>query len=127
MSSDKDVSGIGAARAFSPRDCSGLMTLAQLEPSAQAPCTRTMLAGGLTAGMAAARLRDAGSSAEEIAHALCDLRRMRFQRKMPGVEEANDGVGHVALESLGARRKEEGIVLAPHGEEGRPVGAEVIL
>src|SRR5580704_10513275 len=105
MSSDKDVSGIGAARAFSPRDCSGLMTLAQLEPSAHAPWTSTMLAGVSIAGMAILRMRDAGSSAEEIAHGLGDLRRVRFQRKVSGVEEANDGVGHVALEGLGARRE----------------------
>src|SRR5262249_486943 len=44
MSSDSDVSGIGAARTFSPLDCSGLMTWPQLEPSAHAPWTSTTLA-----------------------------------------------------------------------------------
>src|SRR5262249_33129540 len=39
-----EVSGIGAARTFNPLDCSGLMTSAQLEPSAQAPWTSATLA-----------------------------------------------------------------------------------
>lgn len=43
MSSDKDVSGIGAAIALMPLDCSGAMTRSQPEPSAQAPWTRTTL------------------------------------------------------------------------------------
>ena len=43
-SADRDVNGIGAARALSPLDCSGLITWAQLEPSAHAPWTRTTLA-----------------------------------------------------------------------------------
>ena len=41
---DSDVNGIGAARVLNPMACSGLMTWVQLEPSAQAPWTSTMLA-----------------------------------------------------------------------------------
>jgi hypothetical protein len=37
--------------------------------------------------------------------------------KMPGLEEADDGVRDVALERLRARRQEERVVLAPHCEE----------
>src|SRR5262249_61891833 len=52
---------------------------------------------------------------------------MRLQREMPGVEKAHERFRNIAFEGLGARRQEEGIVLAPHREEGRLVGAEVRL
>jgi hypothetical protein len=56
-----------------------------------------------------------------------DLRGMRFQREVPGVEEADNCSRNVVLECLAAWRQEERIVLAPHGEERRLVGAEVGL
>src|SRR6201986_2606606 len=52
---------------------------------------------------------------------------MRLQREVPGVEESHVRLGNVAFEGLGARRQEEGIVLAPYREEGRLVGTEVLL
>ena len=52
---------------------------------------------------------------------------MRLQREVSGVEEAHDRFRNVAFEGLGARRQEEGIVLAPYCQERRPVRAEVIL
>ena len=64
---------------------------------------------------------------QEIADGGRDLGGMGFQREMAGVEEAHDRLRHVALERLGARRQEERIVLAPHRQEGRLVGAEIVL
>src|SRR6516164_7501553 len=46
---------------------------------------------------------------------------------MTGVEEAYDRVRDVALERLGALRQEKRVVLAPHRQEGRLVGAEIVL
>src|SRR5258708_40096500 len=52
---------------------------------------------------------------------------MRLQREMAGVEEANERTGNIAPESLGAGRQKERIVLAPHRQQWRLVGAEVVL
>src|SRR5207248_7342269 len=52
---------------------------------------------------------------------------MRLQREMPGVEKAHERFRNIAFEGLGTGREEEGIVLAPHREEGWLVGAEVRL
>src|SRR2546426_300537 len=46
---------------------------------------------------------------------------------MAGVEEPYLSVVVVALERLGARRQEEGVVLAPYRQQRRPVRAEVFL
>src|SRR5262249_42628267 len=56
-----------------------------------------------------------------------DLRGVGLQREVAGVEESDQCVRNVALERLRTRRQEERIVLAPHREEGRLVGAEVLL
>ena len=56
-----------------------------------------------------------------------DFRGMRFQREMAGVEEAHHGARNIALEGFSAGRQKERIVLAPHGEQGRLVRAEVLL
>src|ERR1700732_5479004 len=68
-----------------------------------------------------------GSGCEEVTDGCRDLRGMRFQREVPGVEEADNCSWDVALECLRAARQEERIVLAPHGEERRLAGAEVGL
>jgi hypothetical protein len=52
---------------------------------------------------------------------------MRFQREMAGVEEADNRTRIVPLESLGAGRQKERVVLAPHRQERRLVRAEVFL
>ena len=52
---------------------------------------------------------------------------MRFQGEVAGVEEANKRTRIVPLERLGARRQKEGIVLAPHRQERRLVGPEILL
>src|SRR5262245_54968531 len=52
---------------------------------------------------------------------------MRFQREMAGVDEADDGPGHVAFERLGTGREEERIVPAPDRQEGWLVRSEVLL
>src|SRR5271156_5324976 len=69
----------------------------------------------------------AGSVGEEFADGRGDLRGVRLQREMAGIEEADDRVRNVALERLGARRQEERIILAPHRQEARLVGAEIFL
>src|SRR5262249_10189634 len=67
------------------------------------------------------------SAGKEVANGRGDLRGVGFQREMPGVEEADNGVRDVALERLGARRQEERVVLAPHREERRLVSPEILL
>src|SRR5260221_8052168 len=67
------------------------------------------------------------SAREEFAYRRRDLRGMRLQREMASVEEAHRRVGDVALERLGAWRQEEGIVLSPHRQERRLMGAEILL
>src|ERR1700749_655130 len=69
----------------------------------------------------------APSGFEEVADRCRDLLGVRFECEMAGVEEANDRIRNVAFESLRASRQEERIVLSPHREERRLVGAEVIL
>src|SRR5262249_4092341 len=64
---------------------------------------------------------------QEIADDLADLARMRLQREVTGIEEADDGGWHVALERLRARRQEERIVPAPHGEERWFEVSEIVL
>src|SRR2546425_9210000 len=60
------------------------------------------------------------SGREEVADRGRDLCGMRFQREVTRVEEADDCTRNNALERLGARRQEEGVVLAPHREQRRP-------
>ena len=67
------------------------------------------------------------SAGEKIADCLRDLGSMRLQREMTGVEKADLRLGNVAPEPLGAWRKEERIVLAPHRQKRRLVRAEVVL
>ena len=42
-----------------------------------------------------------------------DLRRVRFQSEMAGIEKMDLGIRQIALIGLGAGWQEEGIVLAP--------------
>src|SRR5262245_24787678 len=67
------------------------------------------------------------SGCAEVTDRRRDLSRMRFQREVARLEEADHGTWNVALERLGARRQEKRIVLAPHREERRPSRAEVFL
>src|SRR5476649_3086442 len=71
--------------------------------------------------------QEPGSSRKEFTDCRGDLLRMRFQREVTGIVEANIGVGDVPLERLCARRKEERIVLSPHRQKARLVLAEVRL
>src|SRR5262245_18915135 len=64
---------------------------------------------------------------EEVADRRGDLCRVRFQREVPRIEEAHDRTRKIALERLGAGRQKEWIVLAPHRQQRRPVGAEVVV
>ena len=64
---------------------------------------------------------------QEIADDLRDFGAVRLQREVAGVEEANLCLRNVALKRLGARRKEEWIVLAPDRQKRRLVRAEVVL
>src|SRR5471030_3355614 len=71
--------------------------------------------------------QEPGSSRKEFTDCRGDLLRMRFQREVTGIVEANIGVGDVPLERLCARRKEERIVLPPHRKKPRLVLAEIRL
>src|ERR1700757_4659661 len=50
-----------------------------------------------------------------------------LQGEVARVEEADLGVGEVALEGFGPGGQEERVVLTPHREQRRPAGAEVLL
>src|SRR5262249_54956335 len=65
--------------------------------------------------------------AKEVAHRRADLRGVGLQREVAGVEEAHDRVWDVASEHLGPLRQEKRVVLAPHRQEGRLVGAKILL
>src|SRR5262245_45974891 len=64
---------------------------------------------------------------QKAANAVRDLASMGFEREVAGVEEADDSTGIVPLERLATRRQEERIVLAPHRQQRRLAGAEVVL
>ena len=64
---------------------------------------------------------------EKISNRAGNFLMVRFQGEVSGVEEVHFGVGVVALECLGARRQEERVILAPHGEQRRALCAEVLL
>src|SRR5215813_573149 len=84
-------------------------------------CSMTM------ARIAVLQVIDTWAGRKEVADCRRDLGRMRFQREVPRLHEADDGTRNVPLERLRARREEERIVLAPHREKRRPVRAEVFL
>jgi alpha/beta hydrolase fold len=64
------------------------------------------------------RINVARFSFQEIADALSDFARVRFQREVAGVEEAHDRTGNITLERLGAGRQKERVVLAPRRQNG---------
>src|SRR5260370_40182089 len=66
-------------------------------------------------------------SSQEVADGRCDLAGVGVEREMPRVEEPDFGVAVVALESLRTGRQEERVVPAPHGEQRRLAGTEVLL
>src|SRR5262245_6777933 len=66
-------------------------------------------------------------SAKEIPYRRADLRGVGLQREVAGVQKAHLRVGDVAPVGLGPLRQEERVVLAPHRQEGRLVGAEILL
>ena len=67
------------------------------------------------------------STAKERANFGRDLRCVRFEGEVSGIEKADNGVWNVAFERLRAGRQKEGIVLAPYGEEARLVSTEIGL
>jgi hypothetical protein len=66
-------------------------------------------------------------SFQKITGAFSDFAGMRFQGEVAGVEKADNRTGIIPLERLGAGRHEERVVLAPHRQKWRLVGAEVFL
>ena len=64
---------------------------------------------------------------QEISDAFGDLTGMSFQRKVAGVEEADDCIWNIALERIGAGWKKERVVLTPGHKKRRLMGAEVVL
>src|SRR5580658_187497 len=64
---------------------------------------------------------------QKFPHRGGDLREVRFERKMPRLQELNRRVWVVSQECLGARRNEIWIEFAPHGQEGRLRRSKVLL
>src|SRR5215469_5878063 len=64
---------------------------------------------------------------EKLADRGGDLLGVGLQGEVTGIDEADVGVGDVALEGLGPGRQEKRVVPAPHREQRRPAGAEVLL
>src|SRR5271156_845368 len=67
------------------------------------------------------------ASSQEIADALGNFPAMGLQCEVAGIEEANDRVRNVALESFGPRRQEERIISAPHRQKRWPMHAKITL
>src|SRR5262245_60168977 len=70
---------------------------------------------------------ESDDSAEKVSHRRGDLRGVGVQREVAGVEDAHKCVRNVALERLGPMRQEERVVLSPHRQEGRLIGAKILL
>lgn len=66
-------------------------------------------------------------AAKKIANGSRNFLSMRLQREVPRVVKMHFGGWVVPPKGLGARRKEERIVLAPDSQNGRPFCAEVFL
>src|SRR5690242_658008 len=64
---------------------------------------------------------------EEVLHRGGNVEHVRLRRKVSSVEELNRRVRKVLPERLCARRNEEGIVLAPDGQEGRLRSTKVLV
>src|SRR5215470_16190803 len=67
------------------------------------------------------------SARKEFADGRGNLRGMCLEREVTRIDEAHDGVGHVAFEGLGTPRQKERIVFTPDRQKGRLVRAEVRL
>src|SRR5215831_2235092 len=64
---------------------------------------------------------------QELTDFVANLTRVRLQREMPGLKEMDLGIRIVALESFGAGRQEEWIVLSPNREQRWLPRAEIVL
>src|SRR5215471_8776068 len=64
---------------------------------------------------------------EEVADDDNDLRSLAFEREMTGFEQVDLGIRIVLPECLGAGGHEKRIVLAPHGQQRRPLCTEILL
>ena len=66
-------------------------------------------------------------ASKEIADDVRDFWPLAFECEMPGIKQTDFGVWIVALESLGAGRQEEGIVLTPYSKNRWPSCTDVLL
>src|SRR5215467_2667567 len=64
---------------------------------------------------------------EEVADDDRDLWSPAFKREMTGFEQMDLGIRIVLPECLGSGGQEKWIVLAPHGQQRRPLGPEILL
>src|SRR5262244_3134932 len=69
----------------------------------------------------------AKSVSEEPADCRGDLVTVCLERKVSGVKKEHICVRYVAFECLRTSRQEKRIVLAPHGEQRRPMRAKIRL
>src|SRR5580658_5152462 len=56
-----------------------------------------------------------------------DFGGVRFQREVPGVEEADECAWNIPLEGFGSRGQEEWVVLAPNRQQRRLMRSEISL
>src|SRR6185312_14024816 len=66
-------------------------------------------------------------ASQEVDHQARDLIDLLIESEVPGIEQVELGVGHIALISLGSGNDEGGIVTAPHHERWRCVLAKPCL
>src|SRR5262249_33540085 len=64
---------------------------------------------------------------EKVANNECNLRSLAFRREMTRVKQMHLGIRNVLLERLGASGQEKRIVLAPYGQQRRPLRPQVLL
>ena len=64
---------------------------------------------------------------EEVADNDCDLWSLAFEREMTRFEQMDLGIRIVLPECFGASGQEKRIILAPDGEQWRPLRTEILL
>ena len=64
---------------------------------------------------------------KKINHQFGNLRVVTFESKVSAGNEMDFGIGQVALEGIGSGRDERRIVLSSNCQQGRLIGAEVLL
>ena len=64
---------------------------------------------------------------KKINHQFGNLRVVAFESKVSAGNEVYFSIGQVAFEGFGSSRYERRIILSPNSQQGRLIGAEVLL